>query len=190
MGIVQVAVEPLSAEAFAPFGQVVGPSAAPATSLSPDFELWRTAFGVDGEMELLFSRYRHKPMRFCTMERHFNVTQTFLPLGPGASVMVVAAPTDAADPEAIPEPGAVHAFLLDNSLGVLLWKGTWHALDRFPAAPPHADFALLTGRDTQRELERKAVEGTPTSLTQVVDFQKRSSIEFQVTDPGNLLGAT
>ena len=188
MRVVQVAIEPLSPEAFAPFGEVVGPSAAPATSLNPDFQLWRTAFGVDGEMELLFSRYRHKPMRFHTMERHFNVTQAFLPLGPGASVMVVAAPTDAADPEALPEPDAVHAFLLDNSRGVLLWKGTWHALDRFPAAPPHADFALLTGRDTQRELERKAVEGTPTSLTQVVDFQKHASIDFEVADPGNLLG--
>ena len=185
--IVEVSLEPLSPTAFAPFGEVVGPSTAKTVSLGPDFQLWRTSFAVDGGIELMFSRYRHKPMRFHRMERHLNVTQSFLPLGGGQSVMVVAPPTDAQDPQAVPTPEDVRAFHQDGTRGVMLWKGTWHALDRFPVFPPYADFALITGLDTQRELEKQALDGTPPALTQVVDFRERRGLTFEVVDPRSLV---
>ena len=185
---VKIVVEPLSPETFAPFGEVVGPTAAQTVSLGPDVQLWRNAFGVDGGIELMFGRYLHKPMRFHQMERHLAVTQSFLPLDGCRSVMVVAPPSDDPDPGDAPSPGDVRAFHLDGSRGVMLWKGTWHALDRFPVSPPHADFAFLTGRDTQAELERQATDGTPPQLTHLVDFRKRMGVEFQVLDPRGLLG--
>ncbi len=185
--VVEINVEPLSPAAFAPFGEVVGPSATEAVFLGPDFQLWRTSFGVEGDIELMFARYHHKPMRFHRMERHLQVTQSFLPLGGGRSVMVVAAPTGAKDPENVPRPEDVHAFHLDGTQGVLLWKGTWHALDRFPVSPPHTDFALITGLDTQRELEKQALDGTPPRLTQVDDFLARRGLIFEVVDPHGLV---
>jgi ureidoglycolate lyase len=186
--VVEIVVEPLSPETFAPFGEVVGPTAAETVSLGPDFQLWRNAFGVDGEIELMFGRYLHKPMRFHQMERHLSVTQSFLPLDGCRSVMVVAPPSDGSDPSDAPDPGGVRAFHLDGSCGVMLWKGTWHALDRFPVSRPHADFAFLTGRDTQAELERQATDGTPPQLTHLVDFRERMGVEFRVFDPRGLLG--
>ena len=143
-GVVEVEVEPLRPGDFAPFGEIVGPSAAETVSMGSDVQLWRTSFGVEGNIELMFGRYRHKPMRFHKMERHLTVTQSFLPLGGGQSVMVVAPPTDEEDREAMPEPGDVRAFHLDGTRGVMLRKGTWHARDRFPVVPPHADSAFLT----------------------------------------------
>ncbi|MCZ6636829.1 MAG: ureidoglycolate lyase [Alphaproteobacteria bacterium] len=181
--IVKVTVEPLTPETFAPFGEVVGPTAAETVSLGAYFQLWRNAFDVEGGIELMFGRYLYRPMRFYKMERHLAVTQSFLPLDGGRSVMVVAAPTERTDPEALPQPEAVHAFHLDGSRGVMLWKGTWHALDRFPVSPPHADFAFLTGQDTQRELEQQALEGTPPTLTQLVDFDARMGVAFEIIDP-------
>lgn len=186
--VVEIVVEPLSPETFAPFGEVVGPTTAETVSLGPDFQLWRNAFGVDGGIELMFGRYLHKPMRFHRMERHLAVTQSFLPLDGCRSVMVVAPPSDGPDSGDAPSPGGVRAFHLDGSRGVMLWRGTWHALDRFPVSPPHADFAFLTGRDTQAELERQATDGTPPQLTHLVDFRKRMGVEFQVLDPRGLLG--
>ncbi len=185
--VVEVEVEPLRPEDFAPFGEIVGPSAAETMSLGSDVQLWRTSFGVEGDIELMFGRYRHKPMRFHKMERHLAVTQSFLPLGGGQSVMVVAPPTDEEDREAMPEPGDVRAFHLDGTRGVMLRKGTWHALDRFPVFPPHADFAFITGLETQRELEKQALDRAPPTLTQVVDFNERLGLTFEVIDPRGLV---
>ena len=185
--VFEIGVERLSPDAFAPFGEVVGPSATETVSLGPDFHLWRTSFRVEGDIELMFARYRHKPMRFHRMERHLAVTQSFLPLGGGRSVMVVAAPTGAKSPENVPRPEDVRAFHLDGTQGILLWSGTWHALDRFPVSPPHTDFALITGLDTQRELERQALDGTLPRLTEVVDFRAHRGLVFEVVDPHGLV---
>ena len=70
-------------------------------------------------------------------------------------VMVVAPPDAFRDQG--PAPEAVRAFLVGGEQGILLWKDTWHAFNRFPAAPPGASFALLTGADTQAELEERMV---------------------------------
>ena len=97
----------------------------------------------------------HHPMAFSAIERYFRLTQTFFPLAGAASVMVVAAPTDPADWARSPEPGQLRAFYAPGTVGLMLWRGTWHAPTRFPAGPDGAGFAFLTDRDTQRELERQ-----------------------------------
>ena len=129
-------------------------------------------------------RYDHRPMTFAKLERHSNVTQCFIPLGPMPWVMVVAPPGDTDD---APAPEAVRAFLVNGEQGVLMWKGTWHAFNRFPAAPPGANFALLTGADTQAELEERMVGGALPTLTHVVDYAERSGLSFRIVDPRGLL---
>jgi hypothetical protein len=69
----------------------------------------------------------------------------------------------------------------------MLWRGTWHALDRFPACPPHADFAFITGADTQRELERQLRDDTQPKLTQVIDTRVCLHAAFRVVDPLGLV---
>lgn len=184
----EVEIEPLVAEAFEPFGQIIGRRALPPTFAGPHVAGWRMDFGADGPIDLMFNRFAFMPMEFSEMERHFNVTQSFIPLGGSPSVMVVAPRTGRDGAEARPRPATVRAFYVDGSQGVLLWKGTWHALTRFPAHPPFADFVMITGLDTQLELERQKSDGSMPLLTQVCDFAKAEGVTFKVVDSHGLIG--
>jgi ureidoglycolate lyase len=182
-----IAIEPLSEDTFAPFGAIIGPSSTPPIFRNAKLHAWRMAYESNGPSELMFDRYFHQPLRFSTLERHFAVTQCFIPLGHVPTVMVVAAPTDPSDRRAIPPPEALRAFLFDVDYGLMLWRGTWHALDRFPVNPPHADFALLTCENTQRELEKEKRDGSRPTLTQVVDYATLEEIHFTIEDPAGLV---
>ena len=83
----------------------------------------------------------------------------------------------------------MRAFLVDGAQGILLWKGTWHAFNRFPAGPLGASFALLTGADTQAELERQMAGGERATLTHVVDCEERDGLSFRIVDPRGVLPA-
>ncbi len=185
--IVEIALEPLTAGAFAPYGQLITARDEPPAFDAPHLDAWRMDFAVDGEIELMYVRYIHQDMRWTTMERHFNVTQSFMALGGAASVMVVADPTDESDRSALPRPETMRAFLVDGARGVMLWRGTWHALTRFPVPATGGAFAMITGAATQHELERQNRDGTRPALTQVVDFEKEFGVGFAVADPQGLL---
>lgn len=187
--VFEIELEALTAEAFAPFGQIIGQQDGPPVFSGPHIDAWRMEFDVDGNIELMFARYIHQPIRFERVERHFNVTQAFLALNGAASVMVVAAPTDPEDPSAAPALDAIRAFYVGGDVGILLWRGTWHALTRFPAHAPAADFALITGRDTQVELQRQMADGTPPRLTEVVNFAETADSVVQVVDPRMLIAS-
>ena len=177
---ITLALEPLTHAAFAPYGAIVG-----GEGLAADFEAehlwnWRVPFEADGPTQVLLIRYKHGPPVFSRMERHFHVTQGFMPLGGLASAMVVAPPSDPDDAEAVPPPEAVRAFLLAGEAGVILHRGTWHALQRFPLEPPHVDVAFLTDAATQSEIEASATAGTPLARTQVVDYAEREGVRFRI----------
>ena len=146
--------------------------------------LQRLPYESSGVTELMVIRYDHRPMTFEKLERHNNVTQCFVPLDTMSWVMVVAPPSDTDD---APAPDSVRAFLVDGEQGVLMWKDTWHAFNRFPAAGPGVSFALLTGADTQEELERQKAGGPSPTLTHVVDYADRFGLSFRIADPHGLL---
>lgn len=178
--IVDVEVEPLTEEAFEPFGAVVGAGSRPPALEIGTMQTWKAPFEVDGALAMIICRYAREPIAWSRMERHLAVTQAFLPLASVASVMVVAPPSDPTRRDAAPPPEAVRAFRMTGDVGVVLWRGTWHALRRFPLGAPHADFVLLTGRDTQAELESEAAGGTLPALTHEVDYQKMFDVSFCV----------
>jgi len=178
--LVTVQVEPLTAEAFRPFGSLVAAGAGPADFAGSASESWLLPpFEADAGFQMMFSRHRFQPMRFSRMERHFAVTQGFVPLGGTPFVMVVAPPTSD-DPADVPAPERVRAFLADGSAGIVLARGTWHTLDRFPVRPPHVDLAFLTDRETQAELMRAKAAGGEVRLTQFVDYRRLSGVSFEV----------
>ena len=179
-----IALEAVTAEAFAPFGVLIEePSALPVFS-NPGLRSWRLPYEASGATDLMVIRYDHRPMTFAKLERHIAVTQCFVPLDTMSWVMVVAPPGDTDD---APAPDSVRAFLVDGEQGVLMWKGTWHAFNRFPAGPPGLSFALLTGADTQAELERQTAGGPRPALTHVVDYADRFDRSFRVVDPHRFL---
>src|SRR5438552_2315885 len=125
-----IKVEPLTEEAFAPFGQIIG-----VKDREPDFlgggvsRGWFVDFEVDGTTSVHVSHVKCQGLTFKRMERHFAVTQSFIPMYGMPAVVAVAAPTSGT---AVPKPEDVHAFLIDGTKGYLLYKSTWHSLDRFP----------------------------------------------------------
>src|SRR5436305_14339922 len=141
---IQVPVEPLTAEAFAPFGTVVTQPGGPATFEGNRSRSWILPFKAKGAAQLMFSRFYHQTMTFTVLERHFNVTQGFMPLHGTPLVMVVAPRTSRHGPDAIPAPDTLRAFYVDGGSGLIMHAGTWHTLDRYPLAPPHVDALFFT----------------------------------------------
>lgn len=175
----ELRVEPLTEEAFAPFGQLVAAKARP-----PDFrtesgtEGWEVDFHAGRPLVMLL-RTPYQPLRFAKLERHFGVTQTFLPLGGAPAVVAVAPPSS--DRTAIPAPADVRAFLLDGSQGYALARGTWHSLDRFPLRPPDTRWVILTDHETQQDLLAAYSGRGGWELTQEVDFRARFGVDFVLT---------
>jgi ureidoglycolate lyase len=184
--LIDIAIEPLTPEAFVPFGQVIGRRNEPPLFQGGNAMTWGVDFEIDGKMELHFADFTHQAkLEFSLVERHFAVTQAFVPLNNDPSVTVFAAPTDPNDSSAIPTAKDFRAFYIDGTQGVMMWKGTWHS-SRFPARPPSATFAFLTDTATTAELT-EMLAGEPGKLTQLVDYEKDYGQSFRLTDPQGLM---
>lgn len=121
--------QPLTADAFAPYGHVVQASAGASGrtinagtterfDLVDDLQL--QAEGGRATLALFRAQARPFPLPLRELERHALGSQSFLPLGAKRFVLVVAR---AGDP---PEAGDLAAFLSDGLQGVVLAPGTWH----------------------------------------------------------------
>jgi ureidoglycolate lyase len=170
----------MAPEAFARFGEVMQMT---DQHRPPDFEgvgthAWIPDYEEGGQTQLMAINSWYQGLHFTRLERHFDVTQTFVALGPSASAVAVAAPTDPNDPDAIPSPDDVRAFLIDKPMGYILKRGTWHSLDRYPLYPPEANFVIVTTKETTDEL--KNVEQANWRLTQDVDYAERFDASFEI----------
>lgn len=121
--------QPVTAAAFAPFGEVISVDETPLLPIN----LYGGKNGVHGPVvlqvddtpEFMYFRvgYRGGDIRY--MERHTGMTQTFIPLGGVPYVSVVAAP-DAPLEDGFPAFDAIHAFLVPGDVVLNLHRGTWH----------------------------------------------------------------
>jgi ureidoglycolate lyase len=125
-----VQAEPLTAEAFQPFGQVIG------------LDEVRIELRGDEEFHLDIISYDHKPIRASVLNRHHNATQALIALDAKPTVIIVAPPD--VDLSAAPQLASVRAFVCDGSLGINLALGTWHA-GPYPLGP-HVDLVNVQGR--------------------------------------------
>ena len=154
-------VELMTTESFAPFGEVMEAKERP-----PDARrFFPITFEIEGKttVDVIWQPYAERT--FSTLERHFNVTQSFIPLEGSLAVVAVAPPTDLDNREAIPEPEDVRAFLIDPAKGFAYKTGTWHSLNRYILCPPGASFIILN------------VDPNP---SQVVDYEKEFNVSFEV----------
>jgi len=180
----KIGVQRLTPQAFSRYGQVIGLSDQQPDYVARGLQGWRLDYDADGATILLFIHYDHGPLECSALERHFHVTQSFVALSDAPSIMVVAAPTSAS---IVPHPEDVVAFHVPGSCGIMLWKGTWHALTRFPLRPSGATFAFLSERRTQQELEDAQRSGAPTRLTEKIDLQQLYGASLCLDDSGGLL---
>ncbi|GGY73311.1 ureidoglycolate lyase [Marinobacter zhanjiangensis] len=135
----EIITEPLTREAFAPFGEVIDTDGADAFPINQG----RTErFHALAQVELLgegaqgilsiFRGQPLEPLKITLMERHPLGSQAFVPLNHGAFLAVVAPPGEF-------DESAVRVFLTKGSQGVSYRAGTWHA----PLLPLAADSDYL-----------------------------------------------
>lgn len=183
--IIELPIEPLTEENFAPFGQLLGERKDKPHYQSATARTWDVKFEIEGKVELEYATFAFKPvLEFTRIERHYNVTQAFFPLGNDASVTVFGAPTDPDDRDAWPKPESLKALFIDGTQGIMMWKGTWHS-GRFPAQKHGARFAFLTDAYTTSDLTAMQT-GKGGRLNQIADYSEKG-INFRLTDPRGLM---
>ena len=124
----QVRPVPLTAETFAPFGEVVDAAAARVAERINEGhtlafrDLARIDVAADGgrpRLSLYRTTPKTQPLRLEVMERHPLSSQTFYPLSDRPWLVVVAPPGDF-------DRTAVRVFLAGPRQGVSYRRGTWH----------------------------------------------------------------
>ena len=186
MRTVELPVELLTHHSFRRYGQIIGELDEPPAWKRPRLTSWRIGFEMDGHPDLKCIHYMFQDREFTMMERHFSHTESRIPLAGGQAIMVVAGSERPLDPQSLPEPKDVHAFLLDGTVGIMLGRGTWHSLDCYPVRPPHTAFAFISEEEAQAEIEVEDADVSAAKLTQVIDFADQG-VRFTVTDPNRLL---
>ena len=96
--VIEIKVEALSDEAFAPFGQLIGPREGTPAFGGEGLRSWRLEYDADGATEAMYIWFDYIPMTFSRIERHLNVTQAFVPLNAAEMVMVVGPRTGSPGP--------------------------------------------------------------------------------------------
>ena len=164
----RIKAQPLDPVSFAPFGEVIGPRERPAVTNRDlldrglvriehpvhqdrlaEFDVldyWAPVAEISaGTMKFGFLRPRMRPLEVGWFERHLLGTQSFVPLGGGRSLFVLAPPNEPFDSPEPPRLEDVRAFVLDGTVGINLKLGTWHWTP-FPLTEG-ASFAILVRRD-------------------------------------------
>lgn len=123
----QVRARPLTAAAFAPFGDVIALRASPDRLINQGYcgrhhDLATLDFG-DGRagISLFDAAPRALPYQLEMMERHPEGSQAFLPMTADPFLVIVA-------PDEGGEPGRPEAFLTASGMGVNYRRGVWHGV--------------------------------------------------------------
>jgi ureidoglycolate lyase len=117
----EIRLEPMTAEAFAPFGQMLqAPPVGERLNLVAQLENRRPA--ARAQLTLITVPARTLPLEIAEMERHAHSSQAILPLEVGRWAVIVA--PKAADGGADPE--RLRAFLVPPGAGINYRADTWH----------------------------------------------------------------
>lgn len=123
----QISARALSAEEFAPFGDVLETAGEPDKIINQGLcgrfhDRAKLDFGPGGRAGIsLFSAVpRSLPYRLEMVERHPDGSQAFVPMHQNPWLVIVA--------EAGDRPGTIRAFLAAPGQGVNLHRGTWHGV--------------------------------------------------------------
>jgi ureidoglycolate lyase len=127
--------QPLTREAFAPFGDVLDCAGAMDKLINAGFcerfhDRARLDFGSDGRAGIsIFNAVpRSLPYELSLLERHPDGSQAFIPMTEHPFLVVVA-------PDDNGRPGPPLAFLTASGQGINFLRGTWHGVLTPLAAP-------------------------------------------------------
>ena len=143
--LVDLPVQPLTAEAFKAFGQVIAP-AVDGRPFGPDDAQLDITRGIP--RFYIMSLKGPRPSTFRYITRHLSVTQCLASCGNKPWLIAVAPPNEPDNPAAKPDPAAIVAFHVPGNLGIKLDRSTWHAGPFFGGSA--ADFFNLELSDTNQ----------------------------------------
>lgn len=150
-----ILTEPLTATAFAPFGDVLDCTGPPDKLINAGLcgryhDRARLDFGPDGRagISIFDAQPRALPYLLDLLERHPDGSQAFIPMTQNPFLVIVA-PDDAG------KPGPVRAFLTAPGQGINLLRNTWHGV-LTPLSGPGL-FAVIDRIGTTRNLQEHRV---------------------------------
>ncbi len=124
----EIKAQPLTRDAFAPFGDVLDASGTPDKIINAGLcgrfhDRARMDFGPEGRagISLFEAEVRALPYRFDLLERHPDGSQAFLPMTQHPFLVITA-------PDENGRPGFPQAFLTAPGQGVNFHRGTWHGV--------------------------------------------------------------
>ena len=147
---------PLTADAFAPFGEVIDLRTANRVSINRGLTArFNNLFTIDVDGAPMVSVFRTSPLplphRVRVLERHPRGSQAFMPMDDKPFLVLVAA--DAAKIRA----DDMKLFITDGKQGVNIYKNTWHHFQIVPQqfADLQRDFIVVDrgGDDNLEEME-------------------------------------
>ena len=143
---------PLTAERFAPYGDVIETGRSAQAMNDARFERFDDLCSVDlagGEVGISVTRCRTPtslPLRVAMVERHPLGSQAFVPLTPCRMFVVVAPPGEAVSADQL------RAFVTNGRQGINYHRGTWHM--PLIAFEPGQEFLIIDRAGTASHCEQ------------------------------------
>ena len=131
-------IEPISAEAFAPFGQLLPPAPPGVGRQELIEELQNDRATARPRLSIATTEPKVLPLTALQMERHVHSSQAFTPLDCAGYLVVVAPHGDGG----MPDVEKIRAFRVPGDTGINYKADTWH----HPLSPLERTgrFAILT----------------------------------------------
>ncbi|MDB5405848.1 MAG: ureidoglycolate hydrolase [Rhodospirillales bacterium] len=140
--VVELALTPLTRDAFAPFGDLIEPTE-DGVPFGPDDACLDLSQGTP---RFYIMRLPARGLVFRRITRHRCTTQCLAALEGKSWLIAVAPPRDIDDPAAEPTLEEIKAFRVPGNMAIKLHRGTWHAGPSF--AEGEIDFVNLELADT------------------------------------------
>ncbi len=115
-------------ENFAPFGWVLteaGRPRLPINTYGDKLDLYREGFESDQPTEWFIVRGKNRGTGVLFLERHQQLTQTFIPVG-GRGFFTVVAPPNCREKNGFPALDELRAFWVPGDAAIQIRRATWH----------------------------------------------------------------
>jgi ureidoglycolate hydrolase len=125
--MIEIPIEALTQENFAPFGRALSLPCAPAPKVGAGWRCWIPVDEIHVQAPMGFGIVETTATDGLVPEMERHVTrEEFLIAASGDIVQTVCPPAALDDPSALPDARRARAFLLRPGMAIIMAAGTWH----------------------------------------------------------------
>lgn len=127
----RIKVKELTAENFAPYGQIIDLNKSGGGKSEGSIDYWpKYAITTTPPQAGILEIRKTADSRITNLERHLLYDEVFIPVD-GMAIMPFAPAADLDNLDAKPDVSTLEAFLIDGTKAMVIKKGVWH----YPAKP-------------------------------------------------------